>query len=88
MSYPADGLPRFKVGELEWFNKRGSALDAYVYDRAYCCAIVGAFHSTSLGSDWSRTERIEATRNRAIGLAAMLEAEHREAAQATKGTEG
>jgi hypothetical protein len=55
----------------------GRNLDAYVYDRAYCCTVVGAFHSTSLArSRWSRAERIEATRRRAIGLAAMLEAEH------------
>jgi hypothetical protein len=48
VSYPGDGLPRFKVGELEWFIAHGGDLDAYVYDRAYCCTIVGAFHSTSL----------------------------------------
>jgi hypothetical protein len=77
VSYPGDGLPRFKVGELEWVHWHGGRnLDAYVYDRAFCCTVVGAFHSTSLNSRWSRAERIEATRRRAIGLAAMLEAEH------------
>jgi hypothetical protein len=73
VSYPADGLPRFKVGELEW----ATDLDAYVYDRAYCCTTVAGFHTASLArSRWSRAERKEAVRNRAIGLAAILEAEH------------
>jgi hypothetical protein len=76
VSYPADGEPRFRVGVLEWFTQRGADMDAYVYDRAYCCAIVGAFHSTSLPRLRPRAERNEATRNRAIGLAAMLEAEY------------
>lgn len=89
MSYPTDGGPRFKVAELEWVTGRGRNLDAYVYDRAYCHAIVGAFHSEALSrSLWSRAEGIWSVRRRAIGLAAMLEAEHREAVQATKGTEG
>jgi hypothetical protein len=76
VSYPADGLPRFQVGALEWASHRGPDLDAYVYDRAYCCAIVGAFHSTALARSRPRAERNEATRTRAIGLAAMLEAEY------------
>jgi hypothetical protein len=77
VSYPGDGLPRFKVGELEWFSAHGGPdLDAYVYDRAYCCAIVGAFHSTALSRSIPRVQRLESIRNRAIGLAAMLEAEH------------
>jgi hypothetical protein len=86
VSYPADGGPRFTVGETEWFSYAGGgSVDAYVYDRAYCCRIVGAFHATALPRSRPRAERNEATRNRAIGLAAMLEAEY---VTPAKGTEG
>lgn len=85
MSYPADGKPRYIVAETAWqggTNHKTPHLDVAVLDRAYCH--VEVWWETTMGESM-RVRRqlgdaglLEALRNRAHGVAAMMEAEARD----------